>query len=492
MDTFLGIDIGTGSSKGVVVDSNGNVLATSSISHTTETPFPGAYEHNADTVWWNDVVSISRDVVSQLYDKGLSEKDIKALCVSSIAPCVLPVDKKGKPLRNGILYGIDTRAQEQIARIEEMIGEEAIFELSGQKLSSQSCVPKILWIKEHEIDVFRNTSKFLTSTGYVAFRLTGSYTVDIYDGIAYAPLYDIANHKWDSRYEDLLFPTSLLPELKWSSEVCGTIHKEASIETLLAPGTPVIVGTADAASEAIACGVASVGDMMMMYGSSNFFIMPTDRLQPTSKFWASHFLQKGSTVLTGGMATIGNLFKWLNTTFPGRTFEQWQQLSEDVPPGAHGLTILPYFAGERTPLFDSKAKGAMFGLTLQSSAGDIYTAFMESVGYGIRHNLEELSTLGNSVNRIVAIGGAAQDKQLMQRVTNIIDCPQQIPDITLGACYGDAFLAALGIGYFSDISEISRWVKITHEYVPQKEYKSEYDEGFKKFRNLYEYTKTLN
>lgn len=492
MDTFLGIDIGTGSSKGVVVNPEGKVLATSSISHSTETPFPGAYEHHADKVWWNDVVSISRDVVKQLYEIGLSEKDISAVCVSSIAPCVLPVDKEGKPLRNGILYGIDTRAQEQIARIEEMISEEAIFELSGQKLSSQSCVPKILWIKEHEPEVFHKTSKFLTSTGYVTFRLTGSYTVDIYDGIGYAPLYDLVNHKWDTTYESELFPTSLLPDLMWSSEVCGSIHKEAAAETHLAIGTPVVVGTADAASEALACGVASAGDMMMMYGSSNFFIMPTTSLQPTKKFWASHSLQKGSTVLTGGMATIGNLFKWLNTTFPGRTFDQWQQLSSDVPPGAHGLTILPYFAGERTPLFDSKAKGAMFGLTLQSSAGDIYSAFMESVGYGIRHNLEELSTLGNSVNRIVAIGGAAQDKQLMQRVTDIIGCPQQIPENTLGACYGDAFLAALGVGYFSDISDISRWVHIAHEYVPQKEHKIVYDEGFKKFRNLYEFTKSLN
>lgn len=490
-ECFLGIDIGTGSSKGVAADVSGTVLARASVPHDVESPFPGAFEQDADGVWWHDFVCITRKLINRFSDKSIRASDIRGVCVSSIAPCVLPVDRLGHPLRKGILYGIDTRASREVSDLENIIGRQAILAMTGQQLSSQSCIPKILWVRNHEPEVWERTAAFLTATGYVVHRLTGVPSVDMYDAIGYAPLFNLVEKRWDSTFEEATCPLSLLPPIIWSDTPCGTVCAQAAEETGIPEGTPVTVGTADAAAESLACGIKDPGDMMMMYGSSNFFIMRTSTLRPSDRFWASHYLEQGSTVITGGMATVGSMFKWFMDTFPGRSFAEWESLASHSQPGAHGVAILPYFAGERTPLLDPRAKGMVFGLSLTTSAGDVYTALQEAVGYGIRHNLETLKKLGEHAGRIIAIGGAAESTQMMQRITDIIGCPQQLPSNRLGACYGDAYLAAVGSGYVDSIDSIDTWVKIDREFIPNPEFQEIYAEGYRTYRQLYESTKHM-
>jgi xylulokinase len=484
---FMGIDIGTGSAKGVITDSTGTVLAASVLPHSVSSPEPGWYEQDADEVWWHAVKVLSGRLIQDL-PSGYA---IRALCCSAIAPCVLPVDRQGTPLRPGILYGIDTRAHKEIGELTEEIGAQQIFAMTGQQLSSQSCCPKILWIARNEPQVYERTHKLLTATGYVNFRLTGRYSVDIYDGIGYAPLFNIHTRQWDRTYEQQVCPVELLPELLWSSSICGYVHAQAAEETGLPQGIPVMGGTADAAAESLAAGVTEAGDMMMMYGSSNFFIMRTHRLRPAASFWAAHFMQEPQTVLTGGMATVGSLFKWFSETFPGRSFAEWEELARSSQPGANGITILPYFAGERTPLFDPDAKGVIFGLSLRTTPGDIYQGLLEAVGFGIRHNLEVLHQQGEDAKRIIAIGGGSSSASLMQCVSNITGCVQQVPKQKLGACYGDAFLAAAGSGYAERMGGIEQWVDIATEYVPDPALKQRYDKTYSRFRTLYESTKDL-
>ena len=490
-ECFLGIDIGTGSSKGTIVGIEGTVLAQAAIQHDMNSPAPGRYEQDADSIWWKDLVYLTHTLIKTLRGPSWSIDSIKGMSVSTIAPCVLPVDNRGTPLRPGIMYGIDTRATEQITEIETEIGKNAIFNMTGQNLSSQSCCPKILWIKQHEPDVWGKTYKFLTATGYLVFRLTGSYTVDMYDAIGYAPLFNIRTRRWDNTYADSLFDLSKLPDITWATDCAGTLEHSVSVELGLPSGIPVMTGTADAAAEAVASGVSHVGDMMMMYGSSNFFILKTKVLRPVSNFWAAHFLEPNTTVLTGGMATVGSLFKWIDDTFPGRTFKEWEILASLSEPGAKGVTVLPYFAGERTPFFAPKAKGGIFGLTLHTSAGDIYRAIQEAVGYGIRHNIEELNRVGEEARRIVAIGGVTNSSRMMQYVSDITGCTQLLPKQRLGACYGDAFLAAVGSGYIASLNTIDEWVEIEREFIPNQAVRSIYDESYSRYRDLYESTKHL-
>lgn len=187
-DCFLGVDIGTGSSKAAIVDIEGNVLCQASVPHKTSMPQPGWYEQDADQIWWGDFKLLSRKVLEDLQQP---KESIKSIAVSTIAPCVLPLDKEGKPLRPGILYGIDTRAKAEIRELEEKFGQEVIFAKTGQELSSQSCCPKILWIRKNEPGIWQKTAKILTASGYLVYKLTGRYTLDIYTAIGYAPIFDI-------------------------------------------------------------------------------------------------------------------------------------------------------------------------------------------------------------------------------------------------------------------------------------------------------------
>ena len=491
-ECFLGIDIGTGSSKGVITDVEGNIMAEAAVPHEMQMPAPGFYEQDADAVWWGDFVSLSRTLLESFKTvHGGSADCIRAVGVSTIAPCVLPLDAGGRPLRPGIMYGIDTRAAVEIAEIEEKVGRDEIFRMTGQELSSQACLPKVRWIAKNEPEVWAKTEKILTAAGYIVYRLTGRYTLDIYNAIGYAPVFDIRNKCWKADHADGIINLNQLPELLWSSEQAGIITAEASDLTGLPRGIPVVTGTADAASEAVGAGVCRPGDMMMMYGSSNFFIMRTEKLIPLESFWASNFTDRGSSVLTGGMSTVGSLFKWFEETFPGRSLKEWESLAVDSEPGAGGLTVLPYFAGERTPLNAPDAKGVIFGLSLQTKPGDIFKALQEAVGFGIRHNIEEMRTQGAQAGRIIAIGGASQSRHLMQTVSDVTGLKQYIPDVSLGACYGDAFLAAVGSGYFNDSTESDRWVGIADEIVPEEGLYEFYTEKYSRFRDLYESTRHL-
>ncbi|MDR1174360.1 MAG: hypothetical protein LBK83_02655 [Treponema sp.] len=482
MDLFIGVDIGTSAARGVITDLAGKILADHIVPHGISMPRPGWVEQDADGVWWNDFLEI---IGTLLKAPGIDPKNIKAVGISAIAPCVLPVDGKGRPLRPGILYGIDSRAREEIKQLESRIGVKTIFDKSGQNLSTQSCCPKILWIKNHEPEIYQKTACFLTATGYLVYRLTGRFTLDIYDAMAYGPLYDIRKRCWDNACEGEVTEVSRLPELIWSQEIAGEVSPEAALRTGLAAGTKVICGTADAAAEAVSAGLHKEGDMMMMYGSSNFFILKTSRLLPQESTWASYFVNPGSYVLAGGMTSAGNLFKWLRETFPGRDFAQWESLSETSGPGAGGLFLLPYFAGERTPINNPRARGTLFGMTLNTSAGDVYRAFQEALGYGVRHNIEALRSEGVEARRILAIGGMSKSRQLIQIVSDVSGCPQLIPREKIGASYGDAFLAALGAEYFPDVSSITEWISYEYEIYPRREYGDLYERGFQRFRELY-------
>jgi xylulokinase len=309
---LLGVDIGTYSSKGVLVNKNGEVVADHVIQHGMSMPAPGYFEHDADGVWWHDFVEIVRSLLAK---SGIQPVQILGVGTSAIGPCVLPIDGQGRPLRAGILYGIDTRASKEVEHLENELGREHIFQRSGTHLDSQASGPKILWIRNNEPQIYEKTRWFLTSQAYLVYRLTGVPSIDNYSASGYAPLFDIYDFGW---YEDAarhITPTDRLPKASWSCEIVGEVTDQAARQTGLAVGTPVITGTIDAAAEAISAGLAEVGDMMIMFGSSIFFIMKTAELLKTQHFWSANFLERKTSAFMGGMSTSGSLTTWFRDQF---------------------------------------------------------------------------------------------------------------------------------------------------------------------------------
>ena len=251
---LLGIDVGTYSSKGVLVEPDGNVLRSYVTEHGMDVPYPGWAEQDADEIWWADVVKICQVLLN---GNPFSGEDVGGVAVSAIGPCVLPLDSKGNPLRPGILYGVDTRASAEIQHLNLVLNEETIYDFSGMKLSSQAAGPKILWIKNNEPEIWKKTTHVTTASSYLVFRLTGEKVMDRHTASHYMPLLDIKRLEWSERFANEIIDPEKLPDLAWSNELAGYVNKKAAEQTGLGEGTPVAVGAVDALSEAISVGAVN-------------------------------------------------------------------------------------------------------------------------------------------------------------------------------------------------------------------------------------------
>jgi xylulokinase len=490
---LLGIDIGTYESKGVLVNKNGHVLAFNSIPHVLSMPKPGWAEHDAETVWWNDFCFLSKYIIEKT---GIDPAQIAGVGCSGIGPDLLPIDDAGKPLRPAILYGIDTRASEEIVELEQRFGLDRILAVSGNSLSSQSVGPKIVWLAKNEPDVWQKTRHILTATGFLVHRLTGLAFIDNYTAATFAPLYNINTLGWDAEMCQGIVDPAVLPVPDWPGKLAGTVLPEAAAETGLNPGTPVIIGTTDAAAEAVSIGVTQPGELMLMYGSTVFMIHVVNQLMIEPKLWTGVYLTDTTWSLAAGMATTGSLTRWFRDNFAEtelnkeasgglNAYAVLSEIASHISPGSEGLVVLPYFSGERTPINDPLARGVIAGLTLSHTKAHMYRAILEGVAYGIAHNLEVIKAAGGTTNLAVAVGGGTKSNVWLQIVSDVTGVNQIIPDQTLGAAYGDAFLAGLGIGWFDHLDEVKNWVKPRLMVQPDETRYTLYQRYYQKYRDLY-------
>ena len=479
-DLLLGIDIGTASSKGVLVTPDGEVVASATRRHTMSLPRAGHAEMDADTIWWDDVVSICRELAEP------RSRDVAAVCVSGLGPCLLPTDAQLRPLRAAILYGIDSRATAEIDELTTRFGEDAILARAGKVLSSQAIGPKLLWLRRHQPDVWQRTKRWFGCSSYVVARLTGEYVLDHHTASQCDPFYDLQAQSWAEDWAAEVLGDLPLPRLVWPSEIVGEVSPAAAKLTGLRAGTPVAAGTVDAWAEAFSCGVRKPGDLMLMYGSTMFFVQVLDQLQTHRSLWTTMGVDRGVMTLAAGMATSGSLTEWVRALTGDASFEQLVAEAAQVPPGSDGLLLLPYFAGERTPILDPQARGVVAGMTLRHRRGHLYRAVYEGIAYGIRQILEVLETAGGPASRLVAVGGGTQGGLWTQIVSDVIGREQVLPDQTIGASYGDALLAAVGAGL---VPEDTDWATVSSTVVPDRGHAQTYDELYDIYTSLYPATR---
>jgi xylulokinase len=496
-DLLLGVDIGSYSSKGVLVSPAGEVLATATVEHDMSFPRPGWAEHDADKIWWGEFVTITRQLLSGKY----SGADIGGVAVSAIGSCMLPVDEAGNALRPGVLYGIDTRSTAEIDWLNQHFGEQPMFDLGAMALTSQAIGPKILWLRNNEPDIYARTHKILTASSYPVLKLTGEMVMDRHSASYYNPLIDISRLEWDDRFAEPIIDPDRLPRLLWSDEIAGEVTPAAAAITGLRAGTPVTTGTIDAAAEAISVGVVDPGDLMVMYGTTMFFIQVTDRPTPDPRMWCCGFCFEGRYGIEGGMSTTGALTRWFRDQFGqqelaaeanggGSAYAALADLAAGIPAGSQGLICLPYLSGERTPLNDPLARGVFAGLTLSHTRAHLYRATREATAFGVRDNLDVMGQMGADPKRIVAVGGGTQNPLWLQIVSDVTGKTQIVPERTIGASYGDAFLAGIATGIISDRDSINRqWVKTARTRVPDPAMTEIYEPYYRIYKSLYESTR---
>lgn len=488
-DLLLGVDIGTYSSKGVLVQPDGKILKSHVVQHKMDMPHPGWAEQDADKVWWTDFVAVCQALLDGFPYSG---DDVGAVACSAIGPCLLPLDAHDKPLRPGILYGVDTRASEEIDALNQILGEENIFKFSGMALSSQAIGPKILWLKNNEPDIWSQVSHITTASSYLVLRLTGEKVIDRHTASHYMPLMNIQTLEWSEQFAEHIVTLDKLPNLGWSDEQAGTVSATGANQTGLKEGTPVAVGAVDALSEGISVGVVKPGDLMIMYGSTTFFILVMNKPQPDPRVWTVAGGYEGQFNLAAGMATTGSLTRWFRDEL-ARDLPEEEAYSilfkgaETICAGSSGLLILPYFSGERTPINDPDARGVIAGLSLSHTREHLYRAVLESVAYGVRHNIEAFKQMGAPVKRIVAVGGGTQSNMWLQIVSDVVGVSQLVPEETIGASYGDAFLAGLCAGLLKR-SDLESWVNVKKTLRPEDDKHKLYSRIYDDYKMLYSQT----
>jgi len=476
-DLLLGVDIGTSSSKGVLVQPDGTIVATAQRPHQLSLPRPGWAEHDGEAVWWSDFVAIARELTAH---ESATGSRIAALCVSGIGPAVLPVDAAGAALRPAILYGIDTRATREVDALTNRLGADVILARGGSLLTSQAAGPKLAWIRTHEPEVWARMARFHMAHSLVIERMTGEYVLDHHSASQCDPLYDMNTAAWASDWASDVAPGIAFPRLAWS-EVAGRVHAAGAAATGIPVGTPVATGTIDAWAEALSAGVRDPGDTMLMYGTTMFIVEIAREFRPDARLWTSQGVFPGTTTYAAGLSTSGGLTTWLSDVV-GRDLPTLIAEAEQTPPGADGLVVLPYFGVARSPIFDPEARGTIFGLTLSHGRGHLFRALLEGSAYEVRHNLEVMQAAGAAPEQLTAAGGGTKSGLWTQIVSDVTGLRQVIPEVTIGASFGDALLAGGAVGL---VGTDARWNAPAETLVPDDTARRRYDELYGIYRSLY-------
>lgn len=495
MSYYLGIDVGTGESKGVLIDSDCKVLCSAACSHETCNPRPGWFEHDAEKIWWGDFCRLSRELLAR---SGIKPSSIGCVGFSALGCDCVPVDDRCRPLAPAILYGIDSRSRPQIDKLLSTYGEARVRQMVGHDPCSSDIAPKVMWFYENMPEVAARAAKYLTASSFLCAKLTGRFCIDRYLAEDFLPLYNRDTWEVDEEGCKGFCRSDQMAEVMSATEIAGKVTSRAALETGLAVGTPVLVGTGDSGAEAISTGVAVPGDMMVQMGSSCYFIYLSDRMVEDARLWPGTFIIPGTYGICAGTNTAGALTKWIRDEFyrdalsgelsgGPSAFEVMALEASRVAPGADGLVCLPYFAGERTPLNDPLARGVLFGLTVGHTRGHVVRAALEGIAFTVAAHVDILEREhGLGINRLMAVGGGTKNPVWLQAVADACGKEVRTANVTMGACFGDALMAALAGGACEDWGELVRRVGEGKVVSPDPAVHKLYRERRKMFDELYQ------
>jgi xylulokinase len=474
---LLGLDIGSSSLKALLVRPDGTIVATAKRAGEISRPRPGWAEQDADGVWWATAVELMRELLAG------APGPVAAVGVVGLGPCVLPADARGRPLRPAILYGIDRRAVAEIRELDELLGADEILRRCGSPLTTQAVGPKLLWLRRHELPLWRRTKRLFGATSYLVYRLTGAYVLDHHSASQAVPLYDVNENRWIEEWAAEVAPGLPLPALAWPQDEAGKVDAEAATATGLPQGIPVAAGTIDAWGEVFGSTVRSQGDVLVVYGTTLFLLEALTGARPDPRLWSTTSFAPGTRNLAAGTATAGALSAWFRHLVGDMPFEQLLAEAAQAPAGAGGLLTLPYFAGERAPLFDPDARGVLAGLTLAHGRAHVYRSLLEGTGFAVRHVLDVMAAAGGRQGRLVSTGGGTGAGGLWpQVVSNVTGKPQELLSVVEGAGYGAALLAGLAAGL---VAPGTVWNSVARTLSPNDDSTGLYDRLYGIYRELY-------
>jgi xylulokinase len=458
---LLGLDVGTTGSKALLISADGALKVSATTEYPMYAPQP-LWAEQAPEDWWSATVASIRRVLSE---GEVAPSDVASVGLTGQMHGLVLLDAHGAVLRPCIMWN-DQRTAAQCAAITAKVGSGNALRLTGNPVLPGFTAPKILWVREHEPEVFERIAKVLLPKDYVRFRLTEGLYSEVSDASGTA-LFDVANRQWSRpMLEALGLPSQWLPEVTESPVASASVSRRGAREVGLLEGTPVVSGAGDQAAQAVGTGIIHEGLVSATIGTSGVVFAPssTYRVEPEGRLHAFCHAVPGMWHLMGVMLAAGGSFRWYRDTLGDVEQIRARELQCDpydllteaaaaVPAGSEGLLFLPYLSGERTPYQDPDARGVFFGLTLRHGNAHLTRAVLEGVAYGLRDCLELVRAEGLTVDQVRASGGGARSALWRQILADVFGTEIVTVGSAEGAAFGAALLAGVGVGVYQDVGE---------------------------------------
>ena len=461
MTYFLGLDTSTTSSKALIIDERGNVIAVASSPHTLQTPRPLWSEQDPHE-WWEAVAVSIRSVLEKA---GIGGERIAAIGLTGQMHGLVLLDEAGNVLRPAILWN-DQRTQSQCDEIHARIGKEKFIQITGNVALTGFTAPKILWVKQNEPDVFAKAKHVLLPKDYIRYKLTGEYAMDKADGTG-TVLFDLKARDWsDEVLSALHIPRTWMPKTFEGPEFTGHVTQGAASVTGLKAGTPVAAGGGDQAAQAVGVGGVEPGIVGLTVGTSGvvFATTPSALIEPEGRLHAFCHAVPDMWHFMGVMLSAAGSLQWYRDTLaPNMNFDDLLNEADSIPAGSEGLQFLPYLSGERTPHPDPLARGAFIGLSLRHSRRHMTRAVLEGVAFGLKDSFTLIQNAGlGAITQVRASGGGTKGALWRQILASVLEAELVTVNTTEGAAYGAALLAGAGAGAWADVpSACKACIKIT-------------------------------
>jgi len=498
---ILAHDLGTTGNKATLFSIDGELGASALYEYPVSYPHNSWVEQDPED-FWKAVCLSTRELLEKA---RVSNTDVAGVCFSGQMMGCLLVDKEGRPLRPIIIWA-DTRAGDEAAEMEKKLGMDYVYRTTGHRISASYSAAKLLWVRNNEADLYRRAHKMMHAKDYIIYKLTGNYVTD-YSDASGTNLFDLDKKDWDGRIlAELGIDRALLPEPHPSKDEAGRISAAAARETGLLEGTPVIIGGGDGSCACVGAGVVSEGSAYNVLGSSSWISLASRKpvYDPEMRTFTWVHLDPELYTPCGTMQAAGYSYNWYKNTLCQDEIAQagvtgknpYKAIDEGVlrsAPGAGGLVYLPYLLGERSPRWDHDARGALIGLSVSSSKGDISRAILEGVAFNLKIILGVLEKgTPDGIGEVILIGGGAKGDVWLQILSDIWQKPLAIPVFREEATsLGAAVCGGIGIGAFKDYRVIRTFNRIEKTIKPNAALAEQYNTLFSIFDESYESLKGI-
>lgn len=492
---ILAHDLGTTGNKASLFDAEGQARASAFCAYDTAYPRPNWAEQNPED-WWKAVCESTRQL---LLTAKVSPREIACVTFSGQMMGCVTLDRQARPLRSAIIWA-DTRAVPEAETMLARVGMQAAYRITGHRASSSYSAAKILWVRDHQPEIFREAHKFVQAKDFIAARLTGVFATDTSDASG-TNLYDLLAGDWSPEMLTAAgLEREILPELHAATDVIGTVLPSIAEEAGLAPGTPVVIGGGDGCCAAAGAGVVREGSAFNYIGSSSWIGLATKEpiFDLTLRTFTWAHLVPGMYSPCGTMQAAGASYQWLRDIFclpekeaaeklNASPYELMNALAEGSPPGANGLLYFPYLLGERSPRWNTEARGVYFGLGISHTRADIIRATLEGVTLNLKVILDAFREQGASIPAMRVIGGGANGRIWRKIMADIYGIPVQRPALLAEATsLGAALAGGIGVGLYKDWSLAETLTPIVDEIQPDRELGALYEHMYHFFNRAYE------